>query len=606
MEIQKELQNLIKHGLKQAFDYEIAESSVVLERPANADHGDWATNVALMLAKELKKSPREIAEKLVNELQITNYKLQIDRVEVAGPGFINFYLSNDANKDILAEIIKKGEFYGKSDKYSGRTYLIEHTSPNPTGDMHIGHWKNNVTGLSLSYLFEAVGVNVIRDCINNNRGIAIAKVMWGYLKFGRKDNDQNKTDIRYWSTHREEWHTPESIGMTPGRFMGEVYYKGANDFKENIEVEKKVRQMLIDWESEDKVTWRLWELTQDWIWQGYERVLKRIDGWKFDKIWNEHEIYKEGKEHVYRGLKEGIFKKLEDGAIITNLKKGFGLTDTILIRSDGTSLYITQDLQLTNLKKRTFNPDEMFWVIGPEQKLQMAQAFAVASQLGFGEYTDFHHIPYGFIFLLNSEGKQVKMSKRLGNMVYVDDLIDDAKRYLQKFLKNPEVKENEKDEILEKIALGAIKYSMLRVNRLKDQVFSFENMLSFEGDSAPYLMYTYARSKSILKKGSFQDLDLKMINIVDVLNDSLEQEVLKALKEFPNKVIEAAEKFETHIIPNYLFELAQKYNNFYNSLSVLSAEKEGDKKARLLLTAATAQVLKNGLNLLGIETVEKM
>ncbi len=599
----KQIQDYIQETARATFGIEIEAH---LDIPRDPSHGDLATNIAMQLAGQLQKNPREIATKLVQSLEIEKDSYGIASIEIAGPGFINIRLNTDRYGVVLHEILEQKEAFGTSTINAGKTYLIEHTSPNPTGDLHIGHLKNNVTGLALARLFEAIGTRVIKDMIDNNRGIAIARLLWGYLKYGRIDGDQTKIDVRYWTSHTNEWITPETnTESTQARLLSGYYTKASDDFKNSEDIQAEMQQMLRDWEAEEPMIWELWKQVMEWIWDGYETSLRRIGGWQFDTIWHEHEIYKAGRSHVERGLQEGVFRKLPDGAVLTDLKKQFNLTDTIVMRADGTTLYITQDLELTRLKKETFHPDEMFWVIGPEQDLQMKQAFACAAQLGFGNYEDFHHIAYGFVFVRNEAGKQVKMSKRLGNLVYVDDLVDNAKEKLKRYFSNETIPSHEIDSIAEKVAIGAIKYSLLKVNRLKDQTFDFDTILSFEGDSGPYIMYTYARCKSILEKSGVDTTELNSEQDID-LSQPEEIAVIKTLQQLPETVIKAAQQFETHLIPSLLFEIAQAFNTFYNKHSILQADTNAQRHGRLLLTAATAQVIVNALRLLNIEPVERM
>jgi arginyl-tRNA synthetase len=597
-EIIESLKKSIKEYTRKEFGFDDFEPE--FEIPNDPSHGDLSTNVAMKLAGRVGKNPREMAQALSSQLSAIS-KDFIDQVEVAGPGFVNFKFKQASFKNVIHEILKKRETFGESEMAKGKSILIEHTSPNPTKAYHLGHLKNTVTGLSVSYLHEAVGYKVIRDCIDNNRGISVARVMWGYLKFARRDKKEDFTDINYWFDHKEEWLTPQEINIDSGMFVDGLYFKASEDFK-NPEVEEKVRQLVVDWEAEDPKNWELWKLTQKWVWEGYEKVLKRINAWKFDKIWHEHELYKKGKEHVYRGVEEGIFKKLEDGAVLTDLKKDFNLPDTILIKKDGTSLYITQDLELSYLKRETFKVDEMMWCIGPEQSLAMKQMFAACSQLGFGKYEDYHHLAYGFILVKGKSGNPEKMSSRAGNVVYVNQLIDRAKEDIKKYIKNTKISAEEIEEISEKVAIGAIKYGLLKVNRLQDMVFDYEETIALEGNSGPYIMYTYARAKSVLGQAESKLTDFDNL----VFNNEQEIEVLKKLGEFSDTVKDAATSYAPNRVATYIYELSQIFNRFYNTLSILNAETEAEKISRLALTEATSIVLKNGLNLLGIETVEKM
>lgn len=572
----------ILQAVKTVFpDIKISIKDINLEHPTVEAHGDYSTNIALKLAKEIGQKPQEIAQKIASKLK---------NASVAGPGFINITLDNDYLVEQVKKVIKEDGKYGMGDWGKGKTWSIEHTSPNPNKAMHLGHLRNNVTGMAIGNLWEWSGLKVIRDCIDNNRGIAIAKLMWGYLKFARKDGKQDKTEIDYWFDHQEEWQTPKDRKMRPDRFVDELYVKGATDYDDNKEVVPLIKKLVVDWENKDKKNWALWKKVLDYSYKGQNLTLKRL-GNKWDKVWREHEHYEAGKDLVAQGLKKGIFKKSE-GAIVTDLKK-YNIPDTIVIKSDGTALYITQDLALTRLKKETFKSDRLFWVIGPEQSLALKQMFAVCEQLEIGKYTDFTHIAYGYMSLKGIG----KMSSRKGNVVYIDDLIDMAKKkaleimaasYRQKDLEN-------KDDLAEKVAVGAIKYSILKVGRLQDTAFDMEESLSLEGDSGPYLQYTYARARSVLRKAKVKSLKL---NLQDLTSE--EMAILRWVYRFPEVVETAAKSFSPNLLCSYLFELAKRFNTFYANCPIL------ENDFRLSLTQAVSIVLANGLAILGIEAVEKM
>lgn len=586
-----DIKELIKTTISKYLEQLGVSVDVELETPKDKTHGDLTTNIALKVSKSLNKNPGEFANQIIELFKDLN---PISKIEVAGPGFLNFYLNQNLTKSIINNILENSEF-GNSNWGKDQTWLIEHTSPNPNKAMHLGHLRNNLTGMAISNLAKAVGVNVIMDCIDNNRGIAIAKLMWGYLKFANKDSLKNVEDINYWYNNQEEWLTPEDLNVSSDKFMDMLYVKGSEDFKDP-NAEAKVRKLVVDWESEDKVTWELWRKVLNYVYQGQAATLKRL-GSHWDYVWHEHEHYKEGKDIVEEGLKRGIFQKLENGAIMSNLKD-YKLADTIVIKKDGTSLYITQDLALTRKKIEKFHPTKMFWVIGPEQTLAMKQVFAVSDQLGFGNYKDFNHIAYGFISIKG----QGKMSSRAGNVIYIDDLLNDARDTVLERIKNESLSNEEKTVVAEKVGLAAVKYSILKVGRLTDTAFDFETSLAFDGDSGPYLMYTYARASSILKQknaDSVKDLE-------NAYNTVEEQDIIRLLNTFENTVLESAINYSPNIVANFLFELAQAFNKFYNQHSVLKAETEDLISSRVALTAATAKVLKKGLTLLGIETVESM
>lgn len=573
--MKKIIEQAIKKVLK---ELGIKPVKFTVEHPENMAWGDYSTNVGLMLGKGVSL---KICEKIKDE---ENMKKLASKIEVAGAGFINISIKNEALISPTDKVLK-----GDWEKpLKGKTFLLEHTSPNPNKAMHLGHLRNNLTGMAIANIFEYLGAKVIKDCIDNNRGIAIAKLMWGYLKFGRKDKKQI-IDIDYWFNHQEEWQIPEETKQRPDRFVDELYVKGSEDCN-SPETEKKVRQLVIDWEAKDEKNWALWKKVLQYSYEGQVLTLKRL-GSSWDKVWHEHEHYQQGKDLVKKGLEMGVFKTGKLGAIVTDLKK-YGLDDTVVIKGDGTALYITQDLALTKLKKETYKPEKLFWVIGPEQSLALKQMFACCEQLGIIKVKDCNHVAYGYMSL---KGKG-KMSSRAGTVIYIDDLLDEAKKQIQSSFKC-------NDELAEKIGVGAVKYSILKVGRLKNMSFDFKESLSFEGNSGPYLQYTYARAKSVLRKSKIQQGPA----LPDGKNGPLNQEeeiLLRTLYRFEEVVVEAAENLAPNKIAEFLYDLAQKFNGFYNKHRVIGSGKA--EAFRLWLTSATAEILKKGLGLLGIQTPEKM
>jgi arginyl-tRNA synthetase len=343
----------------------------------------------------------------------------------------------------------------------------------------------------------------------------------------------------------------------------------------------------------------------DYSHQGQALTLKRL-GNQWDHVWHEHEHYELGKEFVQKGLEQGIFRQLEDGAVLTDLKN-YDLPDTILQKSDGTSLYITQDIALTYLKKQKHNADKMFWVVGPEQNLALRQMFAVCDQLGIADYNTLHHLSYGYMSLKN----QGKMSSRAGNVVYIDDLIDQAKRRVQDKMNKEGLSEKEVDQLSEQVALGAVKYSILRVGRQTDMAFDFETALSLDGNSGPYLQYTHARADSVLKKAEAEadDGQIKQLGLNEIwLGLELqaeEQDLLRYIYRWPEMIKEAALNYEPSTLATFLYQLAQKYNSFYNKHQILVNDSE-IRSFRLTLTQAVKQVLAKSLSLLGINAPERM
>ncbi|MFA6006246.1 MAG: arginine--tRNA ligase [Candidatus Paceibacterota bacterium] len=572
------------------------EVNVALTHPESFEHGDYTTNVALQLSKELGKKPKDIGEQIAAELE--KHAL-VAKAEVAGPGFVNIFLKPEFFAGSLKTILDEKEAYGKSDWGKGKTWLIEHTSANPTKALHLGHLRNNITGMAVSNLWQAMGINVVRDYVLNDRGIAIMKLVWGYLKFGRNDKDETKATVAGWAENKSEWLTPESVGIKPDRFVEQYYTLGTDDFK-NLETEALVRELTLAWDADGPYVRELTSLLVGWVLDGQMATMKRL-GSSVDIFWKESEHYAEGKKYIEEGLAKSVFTKLEDGAVLSKLES-YKIPDTILMKRDGTSLYITQDIALTKLKKEKTRADKMFWVVGPEQSLALRQVFAICEQLGIGKISDFTHLPYGLVSIKGSG----KMSSRTGNIVYVDDLIELTKKELKARIPAEKFMFENEDEALEIIALGAIKYSILRTGRTTDTTFDFDTSLSFEGDSGPYLQYVYARIQSLLRKAESAGISGKVSPYPVGEGETLPGSSLaRLIARYPEIIERAGLDYAPNHLASYLLQLAQEFNSFYGSTQIVSAD-DAESPHRVAIAAATAQVIRNGLKLLGIETLEKM
>lgn len=562
-----------------------------LEYPTDMAHGDLASNVAMVAAKESKSNPRALAEQIALELGHID---GVQKIEIAGPGFINFTYAPSVFGECVREVKENPEAWGKNETLKGQTWVIEHASPNPNKAMHIGHLRNCVTGMALIRLTRASGAEVIADAIDNNRGIAIAKLMWGFLRFARKDNDTTK-DLGYWYTHQGEWHTPKSKGALPDRFIDELYIAGSADAESSKESEQKVRDMVVDWEARDEATWALWRLVLEYSHEGQARTLKRL-GSEFDHWWHEHEHYERGKELVSEGIEKGVFKELPEGGVLTNLEQ-YGLSDTIVQKRDGTSLYITQDIALTKLKKETWHPNKLVWVVGPDQSLAMQQVFAVCEQLGIGAREEFFHAAYGYMSI-----KDVgKMSSRKGTVLYVDEVIDETRDTVLALLKDRNLEDA--DTLAEEVALGAIKYAILRSSRTRDIAFDKTQAVTLEGDSGPYLQYAYTRALSVLKKAQAEDVDSK--NWTSDVQFREHCVLERLLVRFPRIVSRAQEELEPHYVTTYLTELAGEFNSWYAQEKIVDPT-DPSSPFKVALTEAFTTTMKNGLSLLGIGAPEQM
>lgn len=565
------------------------EITIEVAIPTVKGKADLVCNVAFQLAKPLSKAPAAIAEDIALKLSASNESYV---AEAVAPGFLNFRLTDKALTLLLHTVAQDGQAYGGNTLLSGQTWLIEHTSPNPNKAMHVGHLRNNLIGMSVSRIAEFSGARVIRDCIDNNRGIAIAKAMWGYLIHKKRDGHADY-DVTYWATHSDEWLTPEEVGIKPDHFVGDCYALGAEAAKADTVVDSQVRDLAVRWEAHDKEVWKLWELVIGYAHAGIYATLDRV-GNHWDHIWHEHEHYEQGRDLVVRGLDKGIFRKLDDGAVLSDLEN-YKLPDTILLKSDGTSLYITQDLALTKLKKDTFGADKMIWVIGPEQSVAMKQVFAICEQLGIGTLNTFVHLPYGLVSIKDESGARKKMSSRGGTTLLIDDLIDMVKSALL------EAGREYTEVDAEKIALGAVKYAILKPSRMTDTVIDIEQTISLEGDSGLYLLYTHARMNTLLQKYG----ERKKSESGDVQYTADEHTLIVQVFYMQQRVEEALQTYSPNILVEYLLDIAHDFNNLYAKERFITDDEDSTNR-KMVVTKALSQVFENCFGLLGMGGVERI
>jgi arginyl-tRNA synthetase len=568
---------------------EVPAFTFSVDAATDPSFGDFSSNVALVGAKILGQPPRTLAETIVGKLRLP---AGVASVSIAGPGFINFTLTRQFFADTVASIRVLDTGYGRGDAYVGKRIVVEHTSPNPNKAMHIGHLRNNVTGMAMVRLFEWQGAQVIAEAVDNNRGIAIAKLMYGYLAFARVREDVPIT-LEHWDAFPHDWVTPEQMGVLPDRFVDSLYVRGNEAYEADAQVAEKVRQLVVDWEAENPLVWKLWRQVLAYSYAGQQRTLARL-GNRWDRVWHEHEHYKEGKTLVAEGVAKGIFQTLPDGAIITNLGT-FDLSDTVVQKSDGTALYITQDLALTKLKK-TAGADLLMWVIGPEQSLAMRQLFAVCEQLGMGSHDEFVHVPYGYMSIKGVG----KMSSRAGTVLYVDEVLDTAASAVRDIVAARETPEVDVDAIAESVAVGAVKYAILRAGRMRDIAFDVAEATRLEGDSGVYVQYAYARARAVCAKalalGVHADPDTPPSE-----SYPLEQ----MLHQFPVVVERAAREHEPHHVVTYITELAAAFNAFY-AHERIAAPEDPNAPYKLALTEAVAILLRNGMTIIGIDAIERL
>ncbi len=569
---QDKIKIIIKNALLEAGFEELKD--FVIEKPKDKRFGDYSTNVALIAAKKYGKNPHEIAETISQKIISKEF-----RIKIAGVGFINFYFNNEIYFEVVKNILALGSQYGSSKIGEDRKVLVEYSEPNVNKYLHIGHARNDFLGMALANILQFSGYKVIKANYYNDRGIAIAKTMLMYDKYHQGED-------------------PVTLGIKPDVFVGKIYAEYEKELENHPELKQEAADYLIRYEAEDPQIIKLWKKITNWAYMGFNQTYKR-EGSHFDVIFHESEIYKKGKAVVQKYLEKGIFQKAQDGHIFIDLTN-YGLDEKVLMRSDGTAIYITSDLVLAEEKEK-MGIDKSIYVVDIYQSYHFKVLFKIFELLGYKWASKCFHLGYGYVFLGDK-----KMSSRKGNTIATDELLDDLKKKIRIMMtsaqKQKVTNDKEREDVAESLALGAAKYTMLKYEEQKDIRFIPDETIKLEGDTGPYLQYTYARIKGILKKSLIGNLD--DLNTETKINTS-ENELITHLVKFPEVIKKVSMSYKPHFLCNYLFNLAQLFNSFYNVSPVLKSENE-TKKFRLALCMASAQVLKNGLDLLNIDTPERL
>ena len=544
--------------------------------------GDYASNVAMILSKKEQKSPRELAEEIAEKLRGQGeLKGIVEKIEVAGPGFVNFFLSNKYLTDEVSEVLSEKEAYGSGVRWEEKKVMVEYTDPNPFKQFHIGHLMSNTIGESLSRLIEFSGAEVKRACYQGDVGMHVAKSIWGIRELLK----EKKLSI-------------EEIGEMEldekAAFLGKGYAMGAAGFEENEESKKAINDLnKVIYERSDEGVNKIYDLGRRWSLDYFETIYERL-GTKFDYYFFESEAGPLGLDLVKSHLTDGIFEESE-GAVVFKGEK-YGLHTRVFINSLGLPTYEAKELGLAKTKADKFVYDKSIIVTGNEINAYF-KVLLKAMSLIYPDLAEKHiHIGHGMLNL-----KYGKMSSRTGNVVTGEGLMSDVGEEIRKKMEETgKIKEIENvDKVVNAVLVGAIKYSMLKQSPGKDIVFDFETSLSFEGDSGPYLQYAFARAMSVLLKS---DKEIPSSMTTEGLVEE-ELEVLRWVYRFEEVVDLATKEMSPNFVCSYLIELASRFNHFYTECKIVGNEREGD---RLMITAAVAGILKNGLRLLGIETVEKM
>ena len=495
-------------------------------------------------------------------------------------GFLNLSLSGVYWQERLSSVAADAD-YGRLPS-TGRRIMVEFSSPNTNKPLHLGHVRNNLLGFSVSELLEAAGNEVIKVTLVNDRGVHICKSMYAWQqRFGGA--------------------TPESSGKKGDHLVGDCYVEYARMEKEDPSVIDKVHDMLVKWEEGDPEVRALWEKMNGWVFDGFEQTYKAL-GISFDRTYYEHDTYLLGKELVQRGLDMGVFQRDPDGSVWCDLTAD-GLDRKLLLRSDGTSVYITQDLGTAEKRFEEYSLDSHIYVVGDEQNYHFQVLKLILKKLGFGWADQIYHLSYGMVEL--PEGK---MKSREGTVVDADDLIEkmyeEAKATSDESGKLAGLPEEEKDRLYHTIGLGALKYFILKVDPKKKMLFNPKESIDFNGNTGPFIQYTHARIKSILRKAGEQGIEAKLDT--DAVLSPKEVRLVKLISSYPQKVAEAAEALSPALIANYCYELSKEFNQYYHDTMIL---REPDRKLlemRLVLISTLASVLSKAMKILGIELPDRM
>ena len=595
MTIEKMLTQQVLEAVKACYGVELTEKDVQLQETRKEYAGDL-TVVVFPFTRYSRKSPEETAKELGEYL-----KQNIEEVETYNviKGFLNVVISSAYWIEVLNDVAKE-EKYGYAKEPSGKTYMIEYSSPNTNKPLHLGHIRNNFLGWSVSEIQKANGHNVIMVNLVNDRGIHICKSMIAWEKFANGA-------------------TPESTGTKGDHFVGDYYVRFDKEYKAQIkelieqgkteeEAKKEApilleaQEMLRKWEAGDEKVVSLWRTMNDWVLKGFDETYKMM-GISFDKVYFESQTYKKGRDLVLKGLADGVLYRKDTGSVWADLT-GDGLDHKLLLRDDGTSVYMTQDIGTAYDRFNEFNMDQEIYVVGNEQNYHFQVLSLVCKKLGFDWADKIKHLSYGMVEL--PEGK---MKSREGTVVDADDLIDEmihtARTTSEELGKLDGYTKEEAEEVYRKVALGALKYFILKVDPKKTMMFNPKESIDFNGNTGPFIQYTYTRIKSVLRKAEEAGVKIVPGDIHTALTEK-EQNLVKLIAKLPAVVKEAGDNYSPALIGNYAYELAKEFNQFYHDYSILKEENEKVRNLRLLLARQCSVAIQNAMGMLGIEMPERM
>jgi arginyl-tRNA synthetase len=560
-----------------------AGTEVVVEIPPRAELGHYSTSVAMRLAKSKEQSAKgkeslEVAKEIAQKVAEAAPQGLFSKIEAVPPGFVNFWVSDEAVKNELANIAKTGPSFGNATVSNGKTIIVEYSQPNIAKKMHVGHLRTTVMGDALANMYDALGYRVIRWNYLGDWGTQFGKLIAAYKKWGNKGE----------------------VEKDPIQKLLDLYIKFHEEAKTHSELEDAGREEFKKLEDGDAENRKLWEWFREVSLQEFKRIYELL-GVKFD-VWIGESFFEPQMKPLVQELLDSHIAKESEGAVVIPLEQ-FSLSPGMVRKSDGASTYLTRDIANIRYRVSEHHPTKIVYVVGNEQSLHFEQLFRAAELMGLAKGVELMHVKYGLV--LAEEGK--KFATREGRAVFLEEVIQKAVTLAREVVeqKNKELSGAEKDEVAQTVALGALKYTNLKENRHSDIRFDWKRMLDFSGDSGPYLQYTFARLRSILAKvavgsGMWTEADPKYLETEDELA------VVRKMMEFPDAVKIAAETYATNHLCAYLYELADIANHHYESTPILKDENENRRNARLLLIATVADVLKRGLGLLGIKTLDKI
>ena len=602
MSIEQKIQESAKAAAKALYGIDADEKMVQLQKTRSEFQGNL-TLVVFPFVKAARKKPEAVAEE-IGQYLVDNSGVVSEYNVVKG--FLNLSIAQAAWRELLEEIDSDEHYGEKKADDNAPLVMIEYSSPNTNKPLHLGHMRNNLLGWALAQVMKANGNKVVKTNIVNDRGIHICKSMLAWIKWGNGE-------------------TPETAGKKGDHLIGDYYVAFDKHYREEVKAitaqlieggmaeeeatEKAKREapliveaheMLVKWENNDPEVRALWKKMNEWVYAGFDQTYKMM-GVSFDKIYYESDTYLEGKEKVEEGLEKGFFYRRDDGSVWADLT-GEGLDEKLLLRADGTSVYMTQDIGTAKLRFQDYPIDQMIYVVGNEQNYHFQVLSMLLDKLGFKWGKDLVHFSYGMVELPNG-----KMKSREGTVVDADDLmaamIADARRTSDELGKFDDMTEQEKQEVARIVGLGALKYFILKVDARKNMLFNPEESIDFNGNTGPFIQYTYARIRSILRKAEAQGLKAEAATVA---LEQKEIDLIQKISEYGVAVQQAGKDYNPAGIAAYCYELTKQFNQFYHDFSILNADNEEQKKFRLLLARNVAKNIRNGMALLGIEVPERM